>query len=165
VGSEVAFVAGGTTLISSSEELEGFKTAISGRTLVAFDAEGVDLSREGRLTLISVGVEVEGGVHVFLLDPIHPEIGLRNDILLNAKNLLEDPGVTKIVHDCRQDSDALYRTLDPPIELKNVFDTQVSILPRHLYFSSLPATTHHATSTLPIRSGRCGCPVHPNGTT
>ena len=107
------------------DDLNQFKEAISGQKLVVFDAEGVDLSRAGNVTLISIGVLVEGGVHVFLLDTIHEDVKLRDELLLVTKRLLEDPDVIKIVHDCRQDSDALFRTLTPPIKLTSVFDTQV----------------------------------------
>lgn len=119
------FPAGEFTLLLTVDDLNQFKEAISGQKLVAFDAEGVDLSRAGKVTLISIGVLVEGGVHVFLIDTIHEDLKLRDELLLLAKSLLEDPDVIKIVHDCRQDSDALYRALTPPISLTSVFDTQV----------------------------------------
>ena len=124
-GDGLSYEAGKTTLLSSRGDLEQFKSVISAHKLVAFDAEGVDLSREGRVTLISIGISVEGGVHVFLFDPIHHDAEFRRELLVCTKNLLEDVEIVKIVHDCRQDSDALHRTLTPSISLTNVFDTQV----------------------------------------
>ena len=41
-----------------------------------------------------------------------------------AKEVLEDGGVCKIVHDCKADSDALFHILG--INLNNVHDTQVA---------------------------------------
>jgi DNA polymerase I-like protein with 3'-5' exonuclease and polymerase domains len=62
---------------------------------------------------------------VFLLDPIHADTEMRAQTLKIAKELLEDESIMKIIHDCRQDSDALYRAISPSIKLANVFDTQV----------------------------------------
>ena len=124
-GEGVLYEAGKTTLLSSQEDLDQFKILISTHKLVAFDSDGVDLSREGRVTLISIGILVDGGVHVFLIDPIHKDVALRIELLTFTKEILENEEIVKIVHDCRQDSDALHRTLTPSISLTNVFDTQV----------------------------------------
>ena len=44
-------------------------------------------------------------------------------VLQQLKAILEDVVVTKVIHDCRQDSAALYYQFG--IKLQNVFDTQV----------------------------------------
>ena len=47
-------------------------------------------------------------------------------ILKELKSVLEDADVTKVIHDCRQDSAALWYQFG--IKLNNIFDTQVSAL-------------------------------------
>ena len=82
---------------------------------VALDCEGVNLSRLGSVELISVGFSP---MEVFLV-----EVGGEPDpdILKAVKELFEDAKVTKIIHDCRMDSDALFHLHD--IKLNNVHDT------------------------------------------
>jgi hypothetical protein len=63
---------------------------------VAFDCEGVNLSRLGSVELISVCFS---SMEVFLVD-----VGGTKAV----KELFEDAKVTKIIHDCRMDSDALF---------------------------------------------------------
>ena len=69
---------------------------------VAVDCEGVNHSRLGSVELISVCFS---SMEVFLVD-----VGgkLDPDILKAVKELFEDAKVTKIIHDCRMDSDALF---------------------------------------------------------
>ena len=82
---------------------------------VAFYCKGVNLSRLGSVELISVGFS---SMEVFLVD-----VGGEPDpdILKAVKVLFEDAKVTKIIHDCRMDSDALFHFHD--IKLNNVHDT------------------------------------------
>ena len=77
---------------------------------VAFDCEGVNLSRLGSVEL-SISVCVSS-MEVFLVD-----VGGTKAV----KELFEDAKVTKIIHDCRMDSDALFHFHD--IKLNNVHDT------------------------------------------
>ena len=88
--------------------------------MVVFDIEGINLSRIGDMTCRSVGKLVPNGVHVFLCDVISTN-PIRDEILLVLKQLFEDNNVVKIIHDCRQDSDALHKQAN--IMLNNVFDT------------------------------------------
>lgn len=48
------------------------------------------------------------------------------DTLEQLKAILEDENVTKVIHDCRQDSAALFYQFN--IKLQNVLDTQVLML-------------------------------------
>lgn len=50
------------------------------------------------------------------------QAGLR--ITADLKNILEDPAIVKVMHDCRQDSAALYYQMG--IKLRNIYDTQVA---------------------------------------
>ncbi len=47
----------------------------------------------------------------------------QGDVMKSLKALLEDKTVVKVIHDCRQDSAALF--YQKGIKLENVFDTQV----------------------------------------
>eukprot|EP01068_Selenidium_serpulae_P001467 Selendium_serpulae@DN160_c0_g1_i1.p1 len=71
---------------------------------VAFDCEGVNLSRIGS---ISIGFSNK----VFLFD-----VGDNPDpeVVKEVKRLFEAPTVRKIVHDCRMDSDAMSHILGNP---------------------------------------------------
>ena len=114
------------TVLDNIPSLLEFEELVTNQSLIAFDSEGVDLSRIGELTLMSFGVELQNGdVHVFLLDPIQQDLNVRRKTLEVAKHILQSTEIIKIIHDCRQDSDALYRVTQPCIKLRNVFDTQV----------------------------------------
>jgi len=82
---------------------------------VAFDCEGVSLSRIGSIDLISIAFLSMG---TFLVD-----VGRNRDpeIVIALKDLFENSKVTKIIHDCRKDGDALFHILG--IKLNNVHDT------------------------------------------
>lgn len=98
---------------------------------VAFDCEGVDLCRCGSLELVSLCFEHSSsssfglpgtGSEVFLID-----LGQQcNSVLRRArvealKKLFESQTVTKIIHDCKMDSDSLFHLFG--ITLHNVHDT------------------------------------------
>lgn len=63
--------------------------------------------------------------HVFLFDMIHSDVFLRRRQTSLLKYLLEHPAIEIIIHDCRQDSDALKTHFD--ISLTAVFDTSFYI--------------------------------------
>jgi len=93
------------------ELAESFKAA----TVVALDAEGVDLSREGTISIVQLAtpsrcflVDVQGKV------PDDPLIAW-------LRTILESREIIKVIHDCRMDSDALMHHLN--ITLTNVHDT------------------------------------------
>lgn len=113
----------GKTLVSSMEILEEFKILVERKPVLAADFEGVDLSRLGRLTVVSIGVQVWSGVQVFIFNMLTDNTALihaQNSVL---KGLLESTAVVKIIHDCRQDSDALKAQFTT--SLTNVFDTSI----------------------------------------
>jgi len=111
---------GEAPLIVNAHQCELAIQEIMGREkakIIAVDCEGVNLGRNGRLCLVQVATPtkaylfdiIEGGAAVF-------DSGLRQ--------LLEDPAVLKVMHDCRLDSDALFH--EHRVNLANVFDTQVA---------------------------------------
>jgi stage III sporulation protein SpoIIIAA len=89
---------------------------------LAVDIEG-DLSKEGKLSLIQIAAELDDSesTSVYIFDILKcPEI--MTDGGLSA--LLSEEGITKIIHDCRQDSQALLYQHN--VSLRGVFDTQVA---------------------------------------
>ena len=62
---------------------------------------------------------MQAGSVCYLFDVIQAS----NGAMQYLRGLLEDPGVMKVVHDCRQDSVAL--SFQKGIKLNNIFDTQV----------------------------------------
>lgn len=86
--------------------------------VVSFDAEGVNLGPSGPMTLLQLGTG-DGQIYLFDLVACRELItdgGLRE--------ILESTDVVKVVHDCRNDSAALYHQFG--VSMQNVFDTQAA---------------------------------------
>jgi len=84
--------------------------------VIGFDCEGVDLSRYGRLCIMQLAFDDA----VYLVDAV-----AGGHALIQACKLgLESPYITKVCHDCKRDSEALY--FQYSIKLNNVFDTQIA---------------------------------------
>lgn len=102
--------------------------AISDRrqTRVAFDCEGVNLSRNGSLEIVSIYFEDDscGDDVVYLVDLGIKESDtlLREERICLVKRLLECESVLKVIHDCRMDCDALYYHCNGT-RVHNVHDT------------------------------------------
>ena len=122
-GSNIKSPTMSVTVIYSMAELEIFQLAAAGVDLVAVDCEGVNLSRFGSLTLVSVALDP---FHIYLFDIIQPDIELQVAQLDTLRGILENPVIMKLIHDCHQDSDALLT--QQKIRLANVFDTSACIL-------------------------------------
>lgn len=106
-----------TVVTKGSEQLAACKEVLLSATILALDCEGVDLGRTGQICL----VQVSTGPHCFLFD-VH-EVTKTDDITLFLKEILENSSILKVIHDCKQDADALYHILG--ISLVHVFDTQI----------------------------------------
>ena len=111
-------------LIRDLDDLDFFESAVDGKDSVAFDAEGVRMSRRGTATVCSLAISSGNDVQVFIFDLL-AERGSEFHVRLigTLKKILEDINIIKIVHDCRQDSDALNTFYG--IMLASVFDTSV----------------------------------------
>lgn len=83
---------------------------------IGFDCEGVDLARHGQLCIMQLAWEDK----VYLVDVV---VGGRQ-LVEGCRKGLESPFVTKVIHDCKRDSEALYFQFG--IRLQGVFDTQVA---------------------------------------
>ena len=100
--------------------------------MVAFDCEGVNLSRLGTVEIVSLCFDTASSGHdgdddaeggskkVFLVT-----LGKNPDseIVQLLKDLFGSERVLKVIHDCRMDADALYHCGDNKIILKNIHDT------------------------------------------
>jgi hypothetical protein len=134
----------GTILINSTTDLEQFEEALKGKSVLAVDAEGVNLSRIGKMTVFSVAVSDQ---LVFLVDTIHPDLCLREATMKVLKSILEDESIEKIIHDCHQDSDVLCHIHN--IVFRNVFDTQV-------YYLAIYGSTRRASLNSTLEMFGCG---------
>ncbi|KAH6922349.1 hypothetical protein HPB50_013389 [Hyalomma asiaticum] len=86
--------------------------------LVALDTEGVNLGPQGPLTLVQLATPVG---EVFLFDvQSAPQLFTEGHL----RDILEAEHITKVMHDCRNDSAALFFQFG--IKLQNVFDTQAA---------------------------------------
>ncbi|XP_075522467.1 uncharacterized protein LOC142555472 [Primulina tabacum] len=84
--------------------------------VIGFDCEGVDLCRNGTLCIMQLAFSDA----IYLVDAIEG-----GDTLVKAcKPALESSYVTKVIHDCKRDSEALFFQFG--IRLNNVVDTQIA---------------------------------------
>ncbi|KNA23074.1 hypothetical protein SOVF_028180 [Spinacia oleracea] len=86
------------------------------KLVIGFDCEGVDLCRYGTLCIMQLAFPDA----IYLVDAIEG-----GDMLIEAcKPALESRYITKVIHDCKRDSEALYFQFG--IKLQNVMDTQIA---------------------------------------
>lgn len=90
---------------------------LSQQEILAFDCEGVDFGRPGKVCIVQLSTRTT----CYLFDVLGLE--KNSPILLFLKSILESTAILKIIHDCKTDSDALYHLSD--IKICNCHDTQV----------------------------------------
>ncbi|KAJ6698078.1 hypothetical protein OIU79_011586 [Salix purpurea] len=84
--------------------------------IIGFDCEGVNLCRHGALCIMQLAFPDA----IYLVDAIKG-----GESLIEAcKPALESSYITKVIHDCKRDSEALYFQFG--IRLHNVVDTQIA---------------------------------------
>lgn len=103
------------SVVDSFAALDDCVSHFSQHTLVAWDCEGVELGRFGSVTVLQLATRER----CYILDLLSYA---REPILQFAKSLLEDPSITKIIHDAAADADALYHLHN--IRVVDVHDTQ-----------------------------------------
>ncbi|CAF4885825.1 unnamed protein product [Pieris macdunnoughi] len=124
-----------TTVIASARESATLIDSImnakrTGKSIVSFDCEGINLGLKGVLTLCQIAT-MNG--EVYILDILAcPNMVIEGKI----KDLLESENVIKIIHDCRNDSVNLHNQFE--ITLKNVFDTQAGHAVLQLQHQNVP---------------------------
>ncbi|KAK9280906.1 hypothetical protein L1049_003797 [Liquidambar formosana] len=84
--------------------------------IIGFDCEGVDLCRYGTLCIMQLAFPDA----IYLVDVIQGG----EELMKACKPALESSYVTKVIHDCKRDSEALYFQFG--IKLHNVVDTQIA---------------------------------------
>ncbi|CAL1373404.1 unnamed protein product [Linum trigynum] len=84
--------------------------------VVGFDCEGVDLCRTGKLCIMQLAFPDI----IYIVDAIDGG----KAVMEACKPALESSHVTKVIHDCKRDSEALYFQFG--IKLHNVIDTQIA---------------------------------------
>jgi len=85
---------------------------------IGLDGEGVNLGPKGKLTLVQIST-MSGQVFIFDVQT-NPGLFIQGRLA----DLLQSENIVKVIHDCRNDSAALY--FQHGITLKNVFDTQAA---------------------------------------
>ena len=139
------------TVVSGCDKLVDFLDAIRGKIIVSFDVEGVNLSRIGQPTLCSVGISSSDHVHVFVFDISDNAAEHQRRQINTLKTLLEATTISKIIHDCRQDSDSLNEFFG--IRIVNVFDTSI-------YNMEIKGTSQR--DSLNNTLAYYGCPINPD---
>ncbi|KAG5034415.1 hypothetical protein JHK87_009325 [Glycine soja] len=89
----------------------------SSKLVIGFDNEGVKLGRDGTLCVMQLAFDDA----IYIVDTIEGE---ENLVMKACKAALESEHVTKVIHDCKRDSEALYFQFG--IRLNNVVDTQIA---------------------------------------
>ncbi|KAJ4708146.1 3'-5' exonuclease domain [Melia azedarach] len=84
--------------------------------VIGFDCEGVDLCRHGTLCIMQLAFPDA----IYLVDAIQGG----ESLMKACKPALESSYITKVIHDCKRDSEALYFQFG--IKLHNVVDTQIA---------------------------------------
>ncbi|CAG2233182.1 EGL [Mytilus edulis] len=107
-------------IIKESERCLRVVDQLSKCDFIAMDAEGINLGKDGPLTLLQIGT-VDDKVYLF-------DIASNKDLFRNGKlkEILQSENLVKVIHSCSGDSAALYHQFG--VRLKNVFDTQVAHL-------------------------------------
>ena len=86
--------------------------------VIAYDCEGVRLSRTGKITLLQIAIPRK----IFLIDVM--TIGGKEVFIDGGlKDIIESEEILKLAYDVRMDSDALFHQHD--VVLKNVLDLQL----------------------------------------
>jgi hypothetical protein len=109
-----------SVLVDNDYDPDGmfYKEAL-GAARVAFDCEGVDLSRVGTVELVSIAF---ASGNVYLIDMQGDVDDEKRQPRIEAlKELLGSESILKVIHDCRMDADALFHLHG--IAIRNIHDT------------------------------------------
>ena len=101
---------------TGSEFLKGSIECLQGADVLALDCEGVNLGRGGSVCIVQLATRDR--CFLFDVNELTPE----SDVATALKPILENKNIVKVIHDCKQDADALLHLLG--ITLVNVHDTQ-----------------------------------------
>lgn len=96
--------------------MKGIESLVRNKQMLAVDCEGVELSRFGSLTILSIGTRDT----VYLIDVKEIGESVFDDGL---RRILEDTNTEKLMFDCREDADALLH--NHKVKLAGVLDIQL----------------------------------------
>ena len=105
-------------IVKVSESSQVVEEILQAGQPIGLDLEGVNLGPKGRLTLVQVGT-MAGQVILFDVQA-NPALFAQGGL----SRLIQSENIVKVVHDCRNDSGALYH--QHGITINNVFDTQAA---------------------------------------
>lgn len=114
-----------TVFVDDEKTLALAIDALSRSRSIAFDAEGVKLSRVGALTIASfLCLDLPSPQPVYLVDiQVLGAERVFSKTLPSLRALIENPAITKVTFDCRSDSDALFHQYG--VVLSGVLELQV----------------------------------------
>lgn len=95
---------------------EFLNPSVDGQLVIGLDCEGVDLCRNGALCVMQLAFPDA----IYLVDAVEGGKALMEA----CKPAIESGYITKVIHDCKRDSEALYFQFG--IKLHNVVDTQIA---------------------------------------
>ncbi|CAC5391152.1 EXD1 [Mytilus coruscus] len=105
-------------IIKETDKCLRIVDALSKYDFIAMDAEGINLGKDGPLTLLQIGT-VDDKVYLF-------DIASNKDLFKKGKlkDILQSENLVKVIHSCAGDSAALYHQFG--IKLKNVAHLVIS---------------------------------------
>ena len=107
-------------IVTVEESLQVVEEIMSAGQPIGLDLEGVNLGPKGELTLVQVAT-MAGQVSLF---DVQTNPALLSSQGCGLASLLSSENIVKVVHDCKNDSVALYRQYG--VTITNVFDTQAA---------------------------------------
>lgn len=110
-------------IIENEKECEEAAEEINRSEIIAIDFEGTNLGRYGKVCLMQVYVEKKNMNEQSdnILQKYYIFDLLKTSVIKSAQKIIENKKTLKLIHDCREDSSALYNQLG--MKLENVYDT------------------------------------------
>jgi len=103
---------------SDSKEFKEFVESLREQKVIAYDCEGVKLSRTGKITLLQIAIPGK----IYLIDLMKlggEEVFVKGEL----RDILQSDQILKLAYDVRMDSDALFHQHN--VLIKNVLDLQI----------------------------------------
>jgi hypothetical protein len=109
-------------LIESISDYEKYQDVLESKDLerVFLDCEGNQLSKNGKLCILQMGIIHKSEIYIFIFDVIKG----KEELIQKIKPILESEKILKIIHDVRRDSEALFYQFS--IKLNQIFDTIIA---------------------------------------
>ncbi|SBT74884.1 exonuclease, putative [Plasmodium malariae] len=110
-------------VIESEREGEEAAEEINQNEIISVDFEGTNLGKYGKVCIMQIYLEKRniGELPQQNLEKYYIFDLLKVSVINSVKKIIENKKTLKLVHDCREDSSALYNQLG--IKFKNVYDT------------------------------------------